>query len=186
MDFTDASGQTIYSGKDDHMIRLMGAALLMAGCGGFGFSLAAAYRREMGLLRRLINALQEMEWELKYRMTELPDLCRIAGDAAGGTLRDIFLELAGKLDRQEVMDISGCLNGILMNRDLPRQVRRNMKQLGRSLGRFDLEGQLQGLQAVRQQCRKDLQNISENSVQRLRSYQTLALCAGAALAILFV
>ena len=168
------------------MIRLVGAALLMAGCGGFGFTLAAAHRREMGLLRRLINALQEMEWELKYRMTELPDLCRIGGDAAGGTLREIFRELAGKLDRREAVEISGCLNGILNKQELPRRVRRNLKQLGRSLGRFDLEGQLQGLQAVRQQCRKDLKDLSENSVQRMRNYQTLALCAGAALAILFV
>lgn len=168
------------------MIRLLGAALLMAGCGGFGFTLAAAHRREMGMLRRLIHGLQEMEWELKYRMTELPDLCRIGADAAGGTLREIFMELAGKLDRREAVEISGCLNGILNTRELPRRVRRSMKQLGRSLGRFDLEGQLQGLQAVRQQCRKDLQDLNENSVQRLRSYQTLALCAGAALAILFV
>ena len=120
------------------MIRLVGAALLMAGCGGFGFTLAAAHRREMGLLRRLINALQEMEWELKYRMTELPDLCRIGGDAAGGTLREIFRELAGKLDRREAVEISGCLNGILNKQELPRRVRRNLKQLGRSLGRFAL------------------------------------------------
>ena len=168
------------------MIRLMGAALLMAGCGGVGFSLAAAHRKETGMLRRLIRGVQEMEWELRYRMTALPDLCRIAGDAAGGALRDIFRELADMLDRREVTEITGCVNGILQNRELPRRVRRNMKQLGRSLGRFDLEGQLEGLQLVRQQCRKDLQELEENSADRLRNYQTLALCAGAALAILFI
>lgn len=168
------------------MIRMMGAALLMAGCGGFGFSLAAAHRREAGMLRRMLGALQEMEWELKYRLTELPELCRIGADAAGGTLREIFRELADKLERSDVTDISACLNGILSRREMPRKVRRNLKQLGRSLGRFDLEGQLQGLQAVRQQCRKDLRELEENSIQRMRNYQTLALCAGAALAILFI
>lgn len=168
------------------MIRLLGAAFLMAGCGGFGFSLATAYRREAGMLRRLINALQEMEWELKFRMTQLPELCRIAGDAAGGILREIFGEFALRLDRQEVMDISGCFNAIISRRELPRSVRKNLKQLGAVLGRYDLEGQLQGLEMIRHQCRNDLKKLEENSVQRLRSYQTLALCAGAALVILFI
>ena len=36
------------------------------------------------------------------------------------------------------------------------------------------------------QCRKDLQELETGSVQRLRNYQTLALCAGIALAIIFI
>lgn len=168
------------------MIRLLGAALLMAGCGGFGFTIAAAHRREAGMLRKLISILQELEWELRYRMTELPELCQIAAYRANGPLREIFQELAEKLNRREVSDISGCLNGILCKQDLPRYVQRNLKQLGASLGRFDLEGQIQGLEAVRYQCRMDLEKLEENSVQRLRSYQILALCAGAALVILFI
>lgn len=167
-------------------MRLLGAALLMAGCGGFGFSLASAQRREARMLRHLISVLQEMEWELKYRMTELPELCQIAADSSTGSLRAVFGELAEKLRRREVSDISGCLNGILEKRELPRHVCRNMKQLGCSFGRFDLEGQLQGLEAVRCQCRKDLEEILENSTQRLRNYEILALCAGAALVILFI
>ena len=168
------------------MIRFAGAVLLMAGCSGFGFSMAAAHRREVSLLRRLIHGLQEMEWELKFRMTELPELCRIAADASGGDLKPVFRQLAGKLERREVEEISGCLNGLLQHYDLPRRVKKNLRQLGASLGRFDLEGQLQGLQAVRQQCREDVKALEENSALRLRNYQTLALCGGAALAILFL
>ena len=158
----------------------------MAGCGGFGFSLTAAHRREVTLLRRLMKSLQEMEWELKYRMTELSQLCRAGGDAAGGLLQDIFRELADRLDRGEVEDISRCFNAIVSRRDLPRRVRRNLRELGRSLGRFDLEGQLQGLRAVRLQCRKDVNDLEADGGERLRSCRTLALCAGAALAILFL
>ena len=138
------------------------------------------------MLRRLISVLREMEWELKYRMTELPELCQIAADTSTGSLRVVFQELAEKLRRREVSDISGCLNGILMKRELPKRVRKNMKQLGSTLGRYDLEGQLQGLEAVRYKCGKDLEKLEENSTQRLRNYQILALCAGAALVILFI
>ena len=58
--------------------------------------------------------------------------------------------------------------------------------MGSSLGRFDLEGQLQGLESVRIYCREQLDELSKDRDVRLRSYQTLGLCAGAALAILFV
>ena len=168
------------------MMKYVGAGLLLLGCGCFGMTLTASCRREQALLRRLIHALQEMEWELKFRMTELPELCRTAGAAAGGTLRAVFEELARKLDAGDVTDIGGSLNSIVNTAELPRRVKRNLRQLGRSLGRFDLEGQLQGLQAVRLQCRRDLQAMEENSTERLRCCRTLALCAGAALVILFL
>jgi len=49
-----------------------------------------------------------------------------------------------------------------------------------------MEGQLKGLESVRQECRRQVETLSYNRDARLRSYQTLGLCAGAALAILFV
>lgn len=168
------------------MIRFVGAIFLVAGCSGFGYSLARANRTEIKMLHNLLHAVQEMEWELKYRMTELPALLRISADAAGGNLKSVFDELAQRLENNDVEDISGSLNGIVSRNDLPRRVGKNLKQLGRSLGKFDLEGQLQGLQTVRAQCRKDLNMLEKNGPQRRRNYQTLALCAGLALAILLV
>jgi hypothetical protein len=61
-----------------------------------------------------------------------------------------------------------------------------LRELGQSLGRFDLNGQLLGIAAVRNTCRSKLQQFEKNKEVRLRSYQTLGLCAGAALAILFI
>ena len=60
-----------------------------------------------------------------------------------------------------------------------------MKQLAQCLGRYDLEGQLQGLETVRQQCRTDLRELESERKEQMRNYQTLAVCAGASLAILF-
>ena len=105
--------------------------------------------------------------------------------AASSVAFVLVFELADRLSRNEVTDISGAMNQLVACHELPGRVRRNMRQLGTSLGRFDLEGQLQGLDAAKQQCRKDLIELQENAPQRIRNYQTLALCAGAALAILF-
>ena len=69
---------------------------------------------------------------------------------------------------------------------LPHRLRKNLADLGTSLGRFDLPGQLKGLEAARISCRRDLEELSRDRDVRLRSYQTLGLCAGCALAILFL
>lgn len=164
----------------------IGAILIIAGCGGFGFSIAAGCRREERLLRQLIQALQYMQWELQYKLTPLPELCRQTGKAASGVVRDIFLGLARELDWQASPDVSGCMSAALKrNRELPRNIRRLFIQLGHCLGRFDLQGQLSGLEAVRSACEGELAALNKNRDVRLRSYQTLGLCAGAALAILF-
>ena len=71
-------------------------------------------------------------------------------------------------------------------KDIPRTTKGILECFGRSLGRFDLEGQLKGLEAARQECRRHLVQLSNNRDSRIRSYQTLGLCAGAAMAILFI
>ena len=70
--------------------------------------------------------------------------------------------------------------------EIPARVRRLLVQLGHTLGRFDLPGQLQGIQAVRKRCEESLASVQKNRDDRLRSYQTLGICAGAALAIILI
>lgn len=69
---------------------------------------------------------------------------------------------------------------------LPERTKKAFETLGATLGRFDVDGQIRGLEAVRELCRRELDELSRDRDTKLRSYQTLGLCAGAALAILFV
>ena len=164
--------------------RWFGAALVIAGCGGFGFSIASGYKREEGILRQLLRVLNYMEWELQYRLTPLPELCRQAGKETRGTLREVFFNLARELEWQTSPDAASCMTAALKrSHELPRRIRGIMKQLGHTLGRFDLPGQKQGLEEVKEACRMELEALGKNRETRLRSYGTLGLCAGAALAI---
>lgn len=168
-------------------IRWIGAILVIAACGGFGISLAAGYRREEESLRQMLRIVKFMQWELKYRLTPLPELCRQAAGEGRGQMRSVMLMVAAELDRQRAPDAYSCMRSALLHADgLPRRVRRLFSQLGRCLGRFDLEGQLEGLEGVVASCREQLTQLQSSKVKNLRSYQTLGLCAGAALAILFL
>jgi len=167
-------------------LKWIGAALVIAGCGGFGCSIAAAYRWEQRLLGGLLRGLEAMRWELQYRLTPLPELCRLAGRECGGTLGKVFGRLAGELDRQTEPDAASCMRHALEDGELSPRLRRLMMQLGRSLGRYDLAGQLQGIQAVERACRMEEGKLEKDRALRLRSYRALSLCAGAALVILFI
>ena len=164
----------------------IGAILVIAGCGGAGFSVASNHRKTESGLRKLVEALAYMESELSFRLTPLPDLCRLTGIAHKNAVGRALLQLAQELESQISPDVSACVYGMLCKAELPKPVQEGFRLLGTSLGRFDLEGQVKGLQQVQDYCRRELENMSQNREARLRSYQTLGLCAGAALAILFI
>lgn len=161
--------------------------MILVGCGGFGISMAAGYRRTERLLRQLKTAARFMKWELQYRLTPLPELCRMAGREVNGALREVFQNLAKELNWQSQPEVHSCMTQALKHSpELPVTVRRRVVQLGRILGRFDLEGQLQGLDTVISACESELRRLETGREYRLRNYQTLGICAGAALVILFV
>ena len=167
--------------------QLIGAVLVFAGCGGLGFQLAASHRRETATLMKLIHLLDFMTCELQYRLTALPDLCRLAARETDGVLNRVFTAFSEELESQLVADVSLCMNAALLKvKGLPGETEKCLRMLGGSLGRFDLPGQVQGLEAARSHCRQQYEFLTKNQDDRLRSYQTLGLCAGAALAILFI
>lgn len=168
-------------------VKWIGAIFVILSCGGFGFYLAAAHKKEERMLRQLLAALDFMECELQYRLTPLPDLCRQAAAQSGGELKNVLTRLAEELESQISPDVKGCMDvALAVSQPLPAQTRKNLELLGNSLGRFDLEGQLKGLESLRDSCRRDLSAVEKDRDVHLRSYQTLGLCAGAALAILLI
>lgn len=169
------------------MLKLIGAILVVAGCGSVGFRIAANQRIEERELRRLIGALDYMECELQYRLTPLPLLCKQAGEERADRIGKVLTEFSIALESQQEGDTDACMRAVLSeNTDLSSDITQIFAQLGKSVGRFDIEGQLKGLESVRFACRSKLATLECNREVRLRSYQTLGLCAGAALAILFV
>ena len=167
-------------------MRWIGAMFILISCGGFGFSIAYNYRQRERLLLQLLNTLEMMSSELEYRLTPLPELSRKSAKVCGGVLRDVFLNLARELEWQSEPDAGGCMRAAMEKcHDLPACLRRPLRQLGQTLGCFDLPGQLQGLKSVQEICRREQARLEQNRDARLRSYQTLGLCAGAALVILF-
>lgn len=163
----------------------IGAVLIVAGCGTTGFLAALNHRKEEKQLNQLAEILGFMENELQYRLTPLPDLCRLAAREATGVLREVFLNMSRELDWQISPDACSCMTAALKkSTNISPSVRRLLLSLGHTLGRFDLDGQLRGIQSVKINCETAQRKLGKDRENRLRGYQTLGLCAGAAMAIL--
>ena len=168
-------------------MKWLGVILLVAGCGSVGFQLAATHIKEERSLRQLTALLDYMSCELQFHLPALPELCRKTAGQTSGALERFFVTLAGELDAQLSPDVERCIEAALQHTgNLPEKTASMFQLLGKTLGRFDLEGQVRGLEAVRQECRRSLKELEQNRGNRLRSYQTLGLCAGAAMAILLL
>ncbi len=169
------------------VFRFLGAALVLLACGYVGFQNASAYRRQERTLEQLLFALEYMERELEYALPPLPDLCRRTGAQCNGMIAALFLCLAQEMDKQVAADVSCCMEAALERiPQLTCNVREKLSLLGKSLGKFDVSGQLGGIRSTRAQAKRDLDGLYAGHEERTRSYRALGLCAGAALVILFI
>ncbi len=167
--------------------KIIGAILIIATCGGMGLAVASAYRQKERMLQQMITAVQYMTSELQFRQTALPQLMRLAAQQTTGLLARIFWTMEAQLEQQLAPNAAYCMEAVLSEtQNIPDVVKDKLLLLGNSLGRFDLTGQLSGLEAVAQLCKRELDGLLLNRDARLRSYATLGLCAGVALVILFI
>ena len=168
-------------------LQWMGAIMIITGCGGIGFLMAMYDKREMTHLQQLALAVEYMICELNYRGIPLPELCRGASKRCKGGIADLFDHLARELDNQIEPDALCCMRHAMEQcPEFRGSVPEMLMDLGTTLGIFDLQGQLRSLEALLEQSRHRVAEMGKNRSQRLRGYQTLGLCAGAALAILLL
>ena len=169
------------------MMKILGALMILIACGGAGFAVVAAYRNQERALQQFIRALDYMQSELQFRMTPLPALCGNASQVCTGCVRNVLQGLSSELDAQIIPNAAACMYAVLNKQlHLPKRLCECMMLLGDTLGCFDLSGQIQGLVSVKKQAEFELEQMRRNQGVRLRSYQTLGLCAGAALVVLFL
>lgn len=167
--------------------KIWGAVLLLLGCSWIGFQFSRSYISHENLLRQMIQSLQYMKCELPYRLTPLPEICLHLSKQCTGILKKYFQILSFELENQAAPDVSMCSEHTIAKlQPVPSNQCKLLKQFGTSIGQFNLSGELQSIESFLQICQKRLHVSETNRPARVRNYQTLALCAGAALVILFI
>lgn len=168
-------------------MKLFGSLLIIFGCFSVGLYAALNHKRQLFALKKLLFLLDYMCCELRYKLAPLPEIFRNTANQANGYYRTFFLDLANELDMQIIPDAQSCLTVVLQKHEtIPACVKECLTELGRTLGAFDLNGQLEGYAHTRAVCKEKLTALEEGKEGRMRTYQTLGLCGGVALAVLLI
>ncbi len=168
-------------------IKWFGAMLVFMGCGAIGFYNATIHKRELESMRKLIHTLTFIICELQYKLTPLPELSKAAAKEVSGPVRRVLDAFTQELERQVSPKVKLCMEvALACCKEMPDITRKYMRRLGDCLGKFDLKSQIEAVEALRNQCKEHLKELDANKDVRMRSYQTLGLCAGAALVIILI
>lgn len=169
------------------MLKTAGILLVILGASGFGCTMALGVRRQAALLRQLLSALEQMKGEIAYQKTPLPELMRLLSLSCSGALAAFFGQAAGDLHLRQEGSVYAIFKKALSAAPpsaFPPQVRLVLLNLGKGLGKYDLERQLQSIDLAAERLQSLLDALQADQRARIRSYCTLGVCAGAAIAIL--
>lgn len=169
------------------MIQIVGALLVICGCAGVGYALSYHLRREEKSLEELQQCLDWMICEMNYQMPPLSHLFRGAAGTCKGVLSQFMECFAQELEHHTFPNVNECMERTLSTMtNIPEKTVANLKTLGTSLGQFDLDGQLDRLQACSALCKQDLARMKLDQDVRIRNNQTLSICAGVVLVIILL
>ena len=169
------------------MLRLIGAALVTLSASLVGFGFARGVRRQCAQLEGLLWALDFMQAELSARLTPLTQLFSMLSACRQKDVA-LFFEAAGRA----LSVPPGCTVPVSFKRGFQaspglspgQEAVQTLYGLSTALGRFDLESQLAAIERAKGSITSVLLQAQKRA--RCRSYETIGICAGLALAVILL
>ncbi len=169
------------------MLRIIGAALVLAGAGGLGLGKGLQFYRQLRQLRDFVGAVEILKCELNYSLLPLPKLYRVAGRRTQGACSRFFHALAANLEQgtprnRAVEHALSDTHGLC----LPKDAMLSLLELCSTLGRYDMDGENRMLQLSGQRMKAALERTEREKRPLAKSYASLGFCTGIALVILML
>lgn len=168
------------------MLKLLGGALIVAAAGWTGGAPVLRLRRQMKVLEELDGALVMMRAELTSHLTPLPDLFKKLELSGSGICAALFGAIsADMLSKPEATPLQLMRTHLPMLQLEPRE-NAFLLELANALGSYDLESQQRMLDATQARLQQALVRCGKRIESVGRSWSTLGVCTGLALAIVLV
>ena len=169
------------------MVRVLGAALVAAGCAWLGGRGAMALTARVRATEAMAAGLSVVEGELELGAPPLPRLLDRAAERAAPPARTLFARCARDLDHLDEVPFARLWRRCVEDLDgLDREGRELLLPLGQLLGQRDSPAQAEGVAQVRRRLEELAARQREDSRRQGRVLQALGLSGGAFLLILLL
>lgn len=171
------------------MLKILGMIFVVASSAAVGFGFAAGVRAQAVQLQQLISALEYMKNEISYRLTPLPELFSLLSSPEGKPISTFFACCAQSMQQSPAASVQGVFLDAMQKTPqlaLPQAARQTLLELSLSLGKFDTAGQMSAITLASDRLRQQLQALEARRLERCRSYETIGVCAGLALAVILL
>lgn len=170
-------------------MKIVGVIFVIISAGSVGIRLAYAVRQRCTMIGQLIIALQLMKSELATHGTPLPETFGMIAAATSGSVAAYFSSAAKNMNSKHwlsPMDGLGMAENQLKELQPEDPVGQILHDLSSGLGKFNLENHLESIESALVRLNLIYHNAEQEKIARCRTYKTLGLCAGIALAIILI
>lgn len=172
------------------MLKGIGALCIVLSTSFVGFGFAGGVRRQARQLTAVLEALGYLKGEIMYRRTPLAQVLALlpaaVSDAAVGAF---FRSCARQMQTDRTRSVQSAMRAALSDTPqlaLSQAAQQTLLTLGASLGQFDLDGQCRAIELASARLEAQLSRLEQGRGARCRSYVTIGICAGLAVAVILL
>ncbi|SIS63240.1 stage III sporulation protein AB [Alicyclobacillus vulcanalis] len=166
-----------------------GAAIVLFACTLIGLRVARGYRERPLALRRLLQAVLELQSEIEYHATPIPQALNEVGTRMGGFCGTWLVDLAQQLSRlgdwpeqaQALVSLSKATDGTLSDQDAEPILR-----LLRSIAVADRDHLQQPFLAARADLEAAIEAAQDEAAKSARLWQYLGALSGVLIVLLLL
>lgn len=166
-------------------MKILGVIFVVTSSVIVGIHIGKILKQRCSYIRQMIDAFQVLENEISFGSTPLPEAFMYASEATEGKLKSILNDVSTRMTKncwktpkrameEALLAVSdGFGDDILID-------------LAERVGKYDVQTQLAGIHIAKQRAEQTLRTLESEYGAKSRTYRTLSVCAGMAVAILLL
>lgn len=172
------------------MIKTLGAILIIGASSIMGFAFAEALRRRLSQLKDLQGALVQLQNEIFYTRTDLPDACSKVAQKSRHPVGRIFDKVSEQLKSTSIDSVYEAFKSALNNNEgglsLTKEDKDILLELSKALGDSDIEGHRKVFSLAEHNMKIKIESLEQSIDKNVKMYRYLGFSLGAAVAIILI
>jgi len=172
------------------MIKFISCFIILTTSTIGGFVYAESFRKRVKHLNEFERALTQLENEIEYTHTPLPEALECVAEKSESPVKEIFDKISKLLYRNEVDSVYNAFKKCLANEtnslNLNLEDINVILDLSKSLGESDIEGHRKIFSLVKMNLKKRISIAEESMNKNLKLYRYLGFSIGAMIVIVLL